>query len=545
MNKLGKNKYLRIEEITLQLNQDETLLADKIVKILHIPKEALLDYVIVKRAVDSRQKNQILWVYSVNVEIKNPQQIMASKVSSLLAKKRLRHKIKWQEAYQYDIQKVKTQKVSRPVIVGAGPSGLFAALVLAQAGLRPLVFERGGDVDTRVKDVNAFFSKGKLNTNSNVQFGEGGAGTFSDGKLYTNIKSSRLQFIFDAFIQAGAPDSIVTDAHPHIGTDRLRMVVKNLRQKIIDLKGEFRFQTCVTSCEIENDKISALIVNGAERIAVEDVLLAIGHSARDTLEMLYAQKIDMQPKAFAVGVRIEHLAQAINKAQYGASYQHPKLPTARYKLVAHLKNRRSVYTFCMCPGGYVVASSSESQGVVTNGMSTYVQNGENSNSALLVNVLPEDFGSDHPLAGIEFQRRLEQAAFELGGGDYRAPAQLVGDFLQDKPSREMLGVKATYKPGVMMTNLKSCLPAFVFDSLKQALPLLDRKIQGFAHPEALLVGVETRSSSPVRILRDEHFESNIKGVYPLGEGAGYAGGIVSSAVDGMKVAEHIIAKYCL
>ncbi len=543
MNNSPKNNILRIEEILLTLDEGEGLLESKIATILGVKYDNIVEYSIVKKAIDSRKKDHILFVYSVNVEINNPEEYFSEqKQSSSHTKNKTRlHKIRLQEPYVYEIKKTSSDNTPRPIVVGAGPSGLFCALVLANAGLKPLVIERGCDVDTRIKDVSQFFKEGTLNINSNVQFGEGGAGTFSDGKLYTNVKNERIKYIFDEFIKAGAPKSILTEAQPHIGTDKLREVVKNLRAKIISLGGEIKFNTCLTSLEIENDKIVAAIVNGKDKYAVQNLVLAIGHSARDTYQMLHDKKCGMSAKAFSVGLRIEHPAELINKAQYGKYANHQKLPTARYKLACHIRGERSVYTFCMCPGGVVVAAASEEEMVVVNGMSSHAQKGKNSNSALLVNVSPEDFDSDHPLSGIEFQRKWERKAFDAGGKNYHAPAQLVGDFLKGTPSTEIKSVSATYQPGVTMTSLKDCLPDYVTKCLKKALPIFDKKIKGFAHPEAVLVGVETRTSAPVRITRDkESFESNISGIYPAGEGSGYAGGIVSSAIDGMKVAESII-----
>ena len=410
--------------------------------------------------------------------------------------------------------------------------------------MRPILVERGKNVDERVKDVGNFFATGKLNINSNVQFGEGGAGTFSDGKLHTLVNDPRKKFIFESFVKAGANPEIMFDAQPHIGTDKLRGVVQNIRKKIIDLGGEVRFEKCLTDIEIKDGKIKAAILDGKARIETDDLILAIGHSARDTYEMFFSKGLVMRQKPFAIGVRIEHKAEMINKSQYGEFWNHPNLPTARYKLVAHLENDRSVYTFCMCPGGTVVASASEEGRLVTNGMSEEKQNRENSNSALLVNVLPDDFESSHPLAGVEFQRKWEEKAYELGGGNFKAPAQLVGDFLADRISEKIGNVLPTYRPGITLAELKRCLPKYVAESLKKALPILHKKISGFADPEALLIGVETRSSAPVKIVRDEKsFQSNILGIYPAGEGAGYAGGIVSAAIDGMMVAEKIIEKH--
>lgn len=545
MNKNLENSFITIDEILLTLDDEEGVLKGRIAKILGVAEKEIVRYRIVRRAIDSRKKEDILLVYSVNVELKDLQNYLSRqrRLSSTLKKKALRHKVRLAKLYVYEIKKIAADCSHRPVVVGAGPSGLFCALVLAQAGLKPLVVERGRDVDARIKDVNAFFSKGELNVNSNVQFGEGGAGTFSDGKLHTNVKDPRTKYIFDQLIAAGASKNISADAHPHIGTDKLRVVVKNLRKKIIALGGEVKFNTCLTDIETDGKQVIAATLNGQEKVLVDSLVVAIGHSARDTYQMLYEKKLEMKQKSFSVGLRIEHPADLINKSQYGKYYDHPKLPTARYKLVAHLKDKRSVYTFCMCPGGFVVAASSEKGMVAVNGMSASAQSGRNSNSALMVNVGPDDFESEHPLAGVEFQRTWERAAFVSGGKDYRAPAQLVGDFLKDLPSEKIGSVISTYKPGVLMTSLAGCLPEYVIESIKSALPILDRKIKGFARKDALLVGVETRSSAPVKFVRNKDLQANIKGIYPVGEGAGYAGGIVSAAIDGMKAAESIISKF--
>ena len=545
MNKKLENNFIRIDEILLTLHDKESALAGKSAKILGIKEKEIIRCSIAKRAIDSRKKENILFVYSVNVEIKDPQGYLSrqKRLSATMKKRARRHNVRWQKPYIYEVKKVAVDCSHRPVVVGTGPSGLFCALILAEAGLKPLVVERGRDVDARINDVNTFFSKGKLNVNSNVQFGEGGAGTFSDGKLYTNVKDSRTKYIFDQLIEAGVPKRIAVDAQPHIGTDKLRIVVKSLREKIIDFGGEVRFDTCLTDLEIDNGKIVAITFNEKEKVLVDNLVVAIGHSARDTYQMLYDRNLEMQAKSFSVGLRIEHLADTINKSQYGKYCDHPRLPAARYKLVAHLKDKRSVYTFCMCPGGFVIAASSENGMVAVNGMSLNAQGGTNSNSALMVNVGPEDFESDHPLAGIEFQRIWERAAFVSGGKDYCAPAQRVGDFLKGLPSGEVGSVTPTYKPGVVMTSLSECLPDYVIESIKLALPVLDRKMKGFAQEDALLVGVETRSSAPVKFMRNESLQSNIAGIYPTGEGSGHAGGIVSAAIDGIKVAESIISKF--
>lgn len=524
---------IRIEEVTLTLNEDEDILESKISKILSLPKNEIINYSIVKKTIDSRKKN-ILFVYSLDVVVKDIKKVK---------KWDKRHRVRTYEPFVY-IEKVANKNVNKNIaVVGSGPSGLFAALLLAKAGLNPLLIERGKDVDSRIKDVDRFSKNGEFNPKSNIQFGEGGAGTFSDGKLYSLINDPRSKYVFTQLIKAGAPEEIAWSGRPHIGTDILRKTIINLRKEIIKFGGKVRFETCLTDLEIKNGKLESITLNNKEKIQVDDLVLATGHSARDTYQMLYDRKLKMSPKAFAIGLRIEHQAEMINKSQYGDLYNHPKLDTAKYKLVQHLNDKRPVYTFCMCPGGYVMGASSEEETVVTNGMSEYSQDGENSNSALLVPIMASDFGSDHPLAGLEFQRKWEKEAYLAGGSNYHAPVQLVGDFLEKTPSTEIKSIKPTYKPGFKPTSLDSCLPDYVLESLREALPLLATKIKGFAHPEAVLTGVETRSSSTIRIERNENRESNIKGIYPTGEGAGHAGGIVSSAIDGLTVAEAIIDKY--
>ena len=521
---------IRIEEITLGLDDNEEILKSKISKILNLPEKEIINYTIVKKNIDSRRRN-ILIVYSLDVQVNDTKKIKEwSK----------RHRTRIQEPFIYK-EKIITKKTNKNiVVVGSGPCGLFATLLLAKAGLNPLLIERGKDIDSRIKDVDSFFQKRDLNPKSNIQFGEGGAGTFSDGKLYTLIKDPRSKYIFSELIKAGAPKKIAWSGTPHIGTDKLRGVIKNLRKEIINLGGKVKFETCLTDIEIKNNKLETITLNNKEKIPVDQLILATGHSARDTYKMYHDRQLEMKTKAFSIGVRIEHHSKMINKAQYGEFHKHPKLGTAKYKLVQHLKDKRSVYTFCMCPGGYVMGATSEKEAVVTNGMSEYAQDGQNSNSALLVAILPSDFNSDHPLAGIEFQRKWEKKAYLAGGSDYSAPVQLVGDFLQNKASTEIKSIKPTYKPGIKTTSLDSCLPNYVIESLREAIPLLDRKIKGFANPDAVLTGVETRTSSTIRLERNEKCESNISGIYPAGEGAGHAGGIVSSAIDGLRVAESII-----
>ena len=436
------------------------------------------------------------------------------------------------------------QSAFRPVVIGFGPAGMFAGLILAEAGLRPIVLERGKDIQRRQQDVNAFWQQHILNEESNVQFGEGGAGTFSDGKLTTGIKSPFIRQVLQELYEAGAPEEILYAAKPHIGTDRLAVVVQNIRKKIERLGGEVRLE-----CRLENLILANGFIHGVTYshlgqtvdMETDAVIMAIGHSARDTVEMLYKNGAQIIQKPFSVGARIEHPQKLIDKAQYGAFAGHPKLGAADYKLSCHGLHQRGAYTFCMCPGGTVVAAASEKGGVIVNGMSALARDGENANSALLVGIDPVDFPSEHPLAGMYYQREIEQNAFALGGGDYRAPAQLVGDFLADRESRSLGNVQPTCPTGVTLTNLRYCLPDKVRTTMQAAITEMDKRLHGFALPDAVLTAPETRSSSSVRILRDEFCQCNLRGVYPCGEGAGYAGGIVSAAVDGIKCAHAVLA----
>jgi len=435
----------------------------------------------------------------------------------------------------------------RPVVVGTGPAGLFAALVLARAGARPLVLERGAAVDGRIRAVNTFIRDGVLDPDSNIQFGEGGAGTFSDGKLTTGTHDPRTRSVLATLVEAGAPEEIAWQAKPHIGTDHLTGAVKWVREQIESLGGEVRFKTRLSDLVLDAEGALRGIVTesdrGREEFGAEALILATGHSARDTLEMLHLSGAALAQKPFSIGVRVEHDQRMVDRAQYGSVAGHPALGAADYKLSCHLSSGRGVYTFCMCPGGWVVAATSEEGGVVTNGMSRFAREGANANAAFLVNVSPKDFDDDHPLAGVRFQRRWEKAAFELGGRDFHAPAQLMGDFLQGVASSSAGGVVPTYPLGVEYADLSLCLPEFAVASLREAAPMFDRRMRGFATRDAVLTGVETRSSSPVRVVRDETLQSNLRGVYPCGEGAGYAGGIMSAAVDGMRCAEAVLARY--
>ncbi|NMD71492.1 FAD-binding protein [Bacillus sp. DNRA2] len=524
---------LRISNIKLRADfepsKESELLAQKIQKKLRVKQDRILSFSISKKSIDAREKNNVQLVYSVDVEMENEKLYLGIKdVSSI---KPLEYMIK------------KTKKTTRPVVVGSGPAGLFCALVLAEHGLNPIVVEQGMDVDRRKLAVEKFWKEGVLDTNSNVQFGEGGAGTFSDGKLTTGIKNTRIPKILKEFVDAGAPREIAYLAKPHIGTDILITVVRNIRKKIEHLGGEVYFETKMQDLIIENDQVRGVVLERqgeTESIETDAVVLAIGHSARDTFYKLKDLGVDMIPKPFAVGVRIEHHQKDIDAQQFGCFASSPLLGASEYKLNAHLPSGRGVYTFCMCPGGHVVASASEKNTVVTNGMSYSARSGENANSALLVSVTPNDFNGE-VLAAIEFQRKLERKAFELGGSNYFAPVQLVGDFLVNKGSKQLGDIMPTYSPGVTPTDLRECLDDFIIDSIKDGLQVMNKKLSGFIRHDAVLSAVESRSSSPVTIKRNLlTFESNIKGLYPCGEGAGYAGGITSSAVDGIKCAEALM-----
>ena len=528
---------LRINEVSVPLGADKEQIMKAAAAAVGIDSGGVTYFEIARESIDSRKKNNIKMIYSVNVEIDVDEQSVALRFPA--------NKVSLCEKYRYEMPECKRTSRFRPVVIGFGPAGMFAALILARAGLRPLVLERGNDADTRTKDVYGFWTSRKLNTSSNVQFGEGGAGTFSDGKLTTGIKDSRCRFVLEAFASHGAPEQILYSAHPHIGTDKLAGVVKSIRNEIIALGGEVRFSCCLKDIYKANGYIQGICFsdeNGSDTdMETDTVILCIGHSARDTVSMLYSHGINMERKAFSVGVRIEHPQELINKSLYGGEWNNPLLGAANYKLANHPPHGRGGYTFCMCPGGTVVCASSEENRVVVNGMSEYARDGENANSAILVGIEPEHFPSEHPLSGIELQREIESRAFALGGSDYTAPAQLVGDFLQNRPSKKLGAVKPTCTTGVSLGDIRNVLPKAVTDSIGLAIAAFDKKLDGFALPDAVLTAPESRSSSPVRIVRDEFRQASVKGIFPCGEGAGYAGGIVSAAVDGIKAAEAVLA----
>lgn len=523
---------IRVGNIRVPLDADFGDLTALAAKKLKISADKIKSVTLSKKSVDARKKSDVHFIISLDIEAKNEDKLLKILKNAAPVK-----------ADKYEVSFVPID-CERPVIVGFGPAGMFAALVLAMSGARPIVLERGGDVDSRCRAVEEFRKNGRLDTECNVQFGEGGAGTFSDGKLTTGIKDRRIGWIFRKMVEFGAPDEIVYLAKPHIGTDKLRTVVKRLRERVTDLGGEVRFGARFCGFEAENGEISTVEYedeNGIHTIRTHNVILSTGHSARDVFELLYEKNITLTQKNFAVGVRIEHKRTDIDKAMYGDFAGHPALKAADYKQVAHLSNGRTLYTFCMCPGGEVVAASSENGRLAVNGMSCFARDADNSNSALLVNVGSEDYGSDHPLAGMYFQRDIEEKAFIAGGSDYSAPVTTVGELMGGEFA--VGKVIPSYTPNYRHAAVEEYLPDFICRSLRLGIPEMGKKIKGFDSPEAVLMGVESRSSSPVRINRGDDLQSlSLRGLYPCGEGAGYAGGIVSAAVDGMKCAEEIIRK---
>ena len=527
---------LRITELKLPLNHTEAELKAAILKKIDIPAKDLVSYKMFRRAYDARQKKDIKLIYTIDLQANGEEAIL----KKLAADPQV---TPTPDTSYHFVGHAPAQLETRPIVIGMGPCGLFAGLILAQMGFRPIILERGKAVRERTKDTFGLWRKRIFNPESNVQFGEGGAGTFSDGKLYTQIKDPKHygRKVLTEFVKAGAPPEILYISKPHIGTYRLVSMVEDMRAAIESLGGEIRFQARVEDMLIENGQVQGVSLATGETLHSQHIVLAVGHSARDTFKMLYDRGVYMEAKPFSVGFRIEHPQSIIDRCQFGDNAGHPLLGAADYKLAHHCKNGRTVYSFCMCPGGTVVAATSEAGHVVTNGMSQYSRNERNANSAIVVGIAPEDYPG-HPLAGIDFQRRLEAHAFTLGGGNYDAPGQLVGDFLAKRPSSAFGQVQPSYTPGVHLGDLSSALPDYAIEAIREALPAFDKKIKGFAMHDALLTGVETRTSSPIRIKRNDHFQSlNTKGLFPAGEGAGYAGGILSAAVDGIKVAEAVAA----
>jgi len=526
---------IRITELSLPLDTDHPALRRAIVRRLKINDADLLDFTVFKRSYDARKKNSaILFVYVIDLQARNEPAILQAFADD--------HTVRPAPDTDYHpVGHAPANLSERPVIVGFGPCGLFAALLLAQMGFKPIVLERGRNVRSRTADTWALWRKNILTPESNVQFGEGGAGLFSDGKLYSQIKDPKFygRKVMREFVRAGAPEEILYVSKPHIGTFRLTGVVAAMRAEIIALGGEVRFESKVVDLLIENGSLEAVVLAGDETIRTRHVVLAPGHSSRDTFRVLQRRGVFMEPKPFSVGFRIEHPQSLIDKARLGKYAGHPEIGAADYKLVHHAKNGRAVYSFCMCPGGTVVAATSEPHRVVTNGMSQYSRNERNANAGIVVGINPEEDFPGGPLAGVELQERLESQAYELGGGDYCAPGQLVGDFIRRTPSTELGGIEPSYKPGVRLGDLTHALPDYAIEAIREALPAFGRQIRGFDRADAILTGVETRTSSPVRITRDpDTLQSlNVRGLYPAGEGAGYAGGILSAGVDGIKVAE--------
>ena len=526
---------ITIRQIKVEVTRSSNLeIIKKIAKKIKVDFNDISNLVIEKQSLDARDKNEIFYVYECSFKVKNESDVLRKNKGNKDLFKMI------DKSYYFD--KIGTIKLNkRPVVIGCGPAGLFSALLLAEKGYKPLIIERGEQVDKRIEDVNNFWKTGKLNKNSNVQFGEGGAGTFSDGKLNTLIKDvgNRGRKVLNTFVECGAPREILYSYKPHIGTNKLVSVVKNLREKIISLGGEFRFNTCLTNINVEDNKLKSIEVNNNEIIDTEVLVLAIGHSARDTFKMLYDLGIKMESKPFAVGLRVEHKQDMINLSQYGEKYK-DILDPATYKLTYKASNNRGVYSFCMCPGGYVVNSSSEEGCLVVNGMSNYERESKNSNSAIVVTVNKEDFG-ESVLDGVKFQRNLESLAYNSCNG--KIPVQTLGGF-NDNKIEELKDVKPLVKGRYELADLNKILPKEICDSIKEAFPYFGKKIKGFDKGDTILFGVESRTSSPIRIVRDENFISSIEGIYPCGEGCGYAGGITSSAIDGIKVSEKIIEKYC-
>ncbi|HYE69501.1 MAG TPA: hypothetical protein VEA58_12870 [Anaerovoracaceae bacterium] len=544
---------LRIHEIKRSIGEEVDIIPRQIIKKLNIRGLEIAEFQLIKESVDARNKAEIKLVYSIDFIPSLPGKNTADTEAFLLDNCKGAKLEKSPDRNYHPVTKGSEVMKYRPVITGFGPCGMFAGLILSEMGYQPVIIERGKPIVERIRDVDRFWEKGLLDQESNVQFGEGGAGLFSDGKLTTQIKDPRVRKVLEEFVEAGGAPELLYQQKPHIGTDVLRKIVLNIRKKIIENGGEILFQSKLSDLVVTEDagnrKIQGVIINGERKIDTEAVILAIGHSARDTFRVLHKNDVVLEQKPFSIGVRIEHPQVLINKAQYGEAWESYGLGAADYKLAHHCENGRGVYTFCMCPGGYVIGAASQDGGVVTNGMSYHDRGSSLANSALLVDVRRSDFPNESPLAGIEFQEQYERLAFTCGGGNYHAPAQKLKDFMGDsQPSDEskptgILPVEPTYRPNTKWADLSKCLPEFAVEAMREAIPVLGRKLRGFNMGEAIMTGVETRSSSPVRITRDQNLMSSMKGLYPAGEGAGYAGGIMSAAVDGIRIAEEIIKKY--
>jgi len=529
---------IRITELRLAIDHAPEALEAAIVRFLKITPKDLISYAVFKRSYDARKNVALAFIYTVDVSVKDEALVLKRFAGDV-------HIRPSPDTRYHFIAKAPQKMEQRPVVIGFGPCGIFAALLLAQMGFKPIVLERGKAVRERTQDTWGLWRKSTLNPESNVQFGEGGAGTFSDGKLWSQVKDPKFygRKVLHEFIKAGAPEEILYVAKPHIGTFRLVGVVEKMRQEIISLGGEIRFSQKVTGFNIEDQQIRGIQLENGEHIVADQVILALGHSARDTFQALHDAGVYLEAKPFSIGFRIEHPQSMIDRARLGPHAGNPLIGAADYKLVHHAKNGRSVYSFCMCPGGTVVAATSEPNRVVTNGMSQYSRNERNANAGIVVGITPEDYPGG-PMAGIEFQRAIESKAFELGGKNYEAPGQLVGDFLAQRPSTDFGAVLPSYKPGVHLTDLTSSLPDYAIEAIREAIPAFEKQIPGFSMNDAVLTGVETRTSSPLRITRGANYQSmNIKGLYPAGEGAGYAGGIMSAGIDGIKVAEALALAY--
>lgn len=525
---------IQIVQLKLKVGHSEEELKLAIQKELK-QKAPITKYKIFKKSIDARKKMDLIYIYSIHVSLPNEKNVVKLAHNPNVS-------LITEQTYRFPAGGT-DELHQRPIIIGTGPAGLFCGLMLAKAGYAPILLERGEAVEQRIEDVEQFFATNELNPNSNIQFGEGGAGTFSDGKLNTLVKDKflRNRAVLEAFVEYGAPSEILCLNKPHIGTDLLRVVVKNMREDIIRHGGEVRFHAHVTDFLLEEDQITGVIINNNEELLSACIVTAIGHSARDTFECLYQKGITMEPKAFAIGLRIEHSAKMIKDSQYGTSDRAKQLPAADYKLTHKASNGRNVYSFCMCPGGFVVNSSSEPNRLTVNGMSNYARDEKNSNSAIIVSVTPKDFEGDSPLAGVEFQRHWEAMAYKTGQGNI--PVQLLGDFKENKTSTGFGNITPSIKGLYRFGNLNECLPSYVNDAIIEGVFAFERKIKGFSQADSILSGIEARTSSPVRINRDEFFQSNIRGLYPCGEGAGYAGGITSAAMDGIKIAEAIAGQY--